>query len=266
MPQTPPSYAAPRAVLLDVLGTLLALDPPVARLRDLLEGEHGIVIPLDAAERGFAAEVAYYRAHHMEGRDTPSLADLRMRCARELRRAAGTGALEQIGEGDLCAVMLKALRFRAYAEVKPALASIRSLRLRIIAVSNWDVALPNALRAAGLASELDGIVTSAVVGVAKPDAAVFGAALALAGTSAEHAVHVGDSLREDVSGALGAGLRAVLIRRPHDPARSTSAPREPDGAARAPAAIPAGVAVLTSLTELPPLLESALESRPVGLP
>jgi putative hydrolase of the HAD superfamily len=52
-----------------------------------------------------------------------------------------------------------------------------------------------------------------VLGVAKPDRAIFSHALELAGAGPEEALHVGDSPVEDVEGALAAGLRAVLVVR-----------------------------------------------------
>lgn len=54
------------------------------------------------------------------------------------------------------------------------------------------------------------VVDSAVVGVAKPDPAIFGIALDALGLPADGTVlHVGDSLRFDVSGARAAGLQPV---------------------------------------------------------
>jgi putative hydrolase of the HAD superfamily len=54
------------------------------------------------------------------------------------------------------------------------------------------------------------IVDSAVVGVAKPDPRIFGFALDALGVPADGTVlHVGDSLRYDVAGALAAGLQPV---------------------------------------------------------
>jgi len=56
------------------------------------------------------------------------------------------------------------------------------------------------------------VVDSAVVGVAKPDPAIFGIALdALGVTCRETVLHVGDSLRYDVAGALAAGLEPVHL-------------------------------------------------------
>ena len=54
------------------------------------------------------------------------------------------------------------------------------------------------------------VLDSAVVGVAKPDPAIFGIALEALDLPADGTVvHVGDSLRYDVAGAQAAGLRPV---------------------------------------------------------
>ena len=65
----------------------------------------------------------------------------------------------------------------------------------------------------GLAALLDAVVTSASVGVRKPGVAIFERALALAGARPDEAVHVGDSVEDDVAGARAAGIEPVLVRR-----------------------------------------------------
>lgn len=72
----------------------------------------------------------------------------------------------------------------------------------------------------------------------KPHRSIFEAALASAGVAAGQAVMVGDSLKADVHGALGAGLRAVWLRRAGD-----------DSPAR-----PGHVPLIRRLHELPPIL------------
>lgn len=52
-------------------------------------------------------------------------------------------------------------------------------------------------------------VDSALVGAEKPDHRIFVAALEAAGSPAERAVHVGDSVWFDVEGALAVGVLAV---------------------------------------------------------
>jgi putative hydrolase of the HAD superfamily len=58
------------------------------------------------------------------------------------------------------------------------------------------------------------VVDSGVVGVSKPDPRIFGLALDALGVPAASSgtvVHVGDSLRYDVTGALAAGVRPLHL-------------------------------------------------------
>jgi putative hydrolase of the HAD superfamily len=202
-----------RAVLLDGLGTLLALAPPAPALVRWLRTEHGLRLAEAAAERAFAAEIAYYREHHHEGRDAATLADLRRRCAEVLRDALPVAVAEELSPAQLTAAMLGSLRFGVYPDVPVALAALRDRGLVLVVVSNWDVSLSAVLAEAGLAGALDGVLTSAALGAPKPAAAIFEAALALAGVTPAQAVHVGDSLANDVHGARAVGVAPVLLRR-----------------------------------------------------
>ena len=166
-----------KAVLLDALGTLVELQPPAARLRDALRGE-GFEVSDEQAAAGFGAEIAYYLAHHLEGGDRDSLERLRDRCAEELRRALEASALDHLTARR---AMLAALEFEPYPDVIPALRAMRERGLRLVIVSNWDCSLPDWLGPAGLVELVDGVVTSAAVGAAKPDPEPFRRALALAG-------------------------------------------------------------------------------------
>ena len=85
VPRLRPTAARYEAVLFDALGTLVELEPPWPLLRAALRRAHGIEIDEEQARQAMLAEMAYYRAHHMEGRDDASLADLRARCAAVLR-------------------------------------------------------------------------------------------------------------------------------------------------------------------------------------
>ena len=69
------------------------------------------------------------------------------------------------------------------------------------------------LEQAGLGALVDGVVSSAMVGAAKPDPALFEAALRVAGCAPDRTLHVGDSRSKDVAGAAGAGVAAVLLDR-----------------------------------------------------
>lgn len=183
------------------MGTLVHLIPPAPALAAALG------VDLGTAERAFRAEADYYLAHQLEGSDAAGLADLRERAAAAMADAAGVpreGALE---------ALMGSLRFEAFEDAAPALMDLRELGVRLVVVSNWDWSLTDVLGSAGLLPLLDGIVTSAEVGAAKPDRAIFEAGLAAAGCDAAEAVHVGDSPGTDVEGARGAGIRPLLLAR-----------------------------------------------------
>ena len=67
---------------------------------------------------------------------------------------------------------------------------------------------------AGAGIEVGVVIDSAVVGVSKPDPAIFALALDALGlpdVERSTVVHVGDSLRYDVTGALAAGVRPIHL-------------------------------------------------------
>ena len=205
------------------MGTLLRLVPPAPALARALGVDEA------TAESAFRAEVAYYVVHHLEGSDPSGLGDLRRRCAAVLAEAAGTDPALALD------ALLGSLRFEPWEDAAPALAELRAAGLRLVVVSNWDCSLPQVLEDIGLAALVDDVITSAVVGAAKPDPRIFAAALEAAGCAPAEAVHVGDSRENDLIGARGAGLRALLLDR--------------SGAG--------GSEAVTSLSELPALLSSS---------
>jgi putative hydrolase of the HAD superfamily len=219
---------APRVVFLDALGTLLRLEPPAPRLVAALAAR-GVTVSEAAADAALRAEIAYYRAHHHEARDLATLAGLRERCAAVLAREL------PVDVPDVHGVLMASLAFTPFPEVVAVLKALRAAGLRLFVVSNWDVSLHEALATTGLAPLLDGALSSAEAGAAKPDPAIFARALERAGDglTAADAVHVGDE-PVDLDGARAAGIAPVLVRF-----------REPP---------PSGVPVLGDLTGLPSLI------------
>jgi putative hydrolase of the HAD superfamily len=205
--------ANPRAVLVDAMGTLVTLEPPHARLREILERETGVHVSSARAKEAFGAEIAYYLEHHLEGRDPESLALLRDRCAMVIEESLGD---PRFTHDIVREAMLDAITFHAYADSAPALRAFREGGLRIVVCSNWDCSLPDVLADAGLLHLVDEVVSSASAGFAKPDLRIFEAALVAARCEPGEAIHVGDSLEGDIGGALAAGVPAVLVDRVGD--------------------------------------------------
>jgi putative hydrolase of the HAD superfamily len=207
----PDSQRHPAVILLDALGTLVALDPPAPRLQHELARRFEMKVTEAQAALAIGAEISYYRAHLDEGRDPVALEDLRRRCADVLRCALPGG--EDLALDAVLEALLASLSFSAFPDVQPALTAARERGQRLVVVSNWDVSLHGVLHRLGIDRFLDGVLTSAEVGVRKPAPAIFEAALGLVGGDAEEAVHVGDSPDEDVAGARAAGIEPVLVQR-----------------------------------------------------
>jgi putative hydrolase of the HAD superfamily len=112
----------------------------------------------------------------------------------------------------------------------PLVDSLRSRGVAIVIVTN-NITSEQVLKIerCGLASRIDALVTSEAVGAGKPDAVIFRAALASAGSSEADAVMLGDAWPTDIAGALAVGIRPVWLNRR---AQSPPAP---------------GVAILTAL-------------------
>jgi putative hydrolase of the HAD superfamily len=196
------------------MGTLVRLEPPGPRLRRELAARFGLALTPDEAERAMRAEITYYRAHMHGAADAAAVNALRLGAAEALR--AGLPAsrrLPAISTDALAQALVASLHFTPYPDVLPALAAARARGLGRVVVSNWDSSLPEVLHRIGIDEQVDAVVTSAGAGAAKPDPAIFRAALALVGVPAAQALHVGDSLAEDVAGARAAGVTAVWLDR-----------------------------------------------------
>lgn len=218
------------AVLIDALGTLVDLEPPWIGLRSSVPES----ISDDDLVSAVRTEMAYYREHASEGRDEESLADLRERCATLLS--------DQLGHPIPPDLLVESIRFAPFPDARAALESLRDRGLKVVCLSNWDVSLTEVLEQCGLMEVLDEVVSSAQAGASKPSPEPFLLALELAGCDADAAIHVGDTLDEDVVGAQAVGVRPLLID------RDSSAPGSE---------LPADLQVITSLGEIELHLEEA---------
>ena len=103
--------------------------------------------------------------------------------------------------------------WRLYAEVPHTLKALRNRGLELGIVSNFDSRLFNVIRGLGIAELFDTVTISSLAHAAKPSPKIFELALEQHAVEPGEAMHVGDSLRDDVEGATKAGLAAVLLAR-----------------------------------------------------
>ncbi|VXB35209.1 HAD family hydrolase [Nocardioides sp. AX2bis] len=104
-----------------------------------------------------------------------------------------------------------------FDDAVPALRRARSAGLAVVVLTNGDEEQQRRkLRLLGLEDEVSTLVASSSLPAGKPDQRAFRGALARVGVHASEALMVGDSLEDDVRGALRAGLGAVLVDRTGD--------------------------------------------------
>ncbi len=122
------------------------------------------------------------------------------------------------GSGDTYAAAVELTRawdhahhFELYEDALPTLAELRRRGYRLGLLSNTARDLPAFVAHHGI--DVDAVLTSAAHGKTKPHAAIFRHMLELLGTEPEATLMVGDTLEDDVEGAHGVGMPAVLLDR-----------------------------------------------------
>jgi FMN hydrolase / 5-amino-6-(5-phospho-D-ribitylamino)uracil phosphatase len=100
--------------------------------------------------------------------------------------------------------------FEASREVLGALAG----RFRMGVVSNFYGNLGNILAEADLARFFDAVADSSQIGIFKPDAGIFLAALDRLGSAPSETAMVGDSIDKDCLPAQRLGMRGIWLRNP----------------------------------------------------
>lgn len=84
-------------------------------------------------------------------------------------------------------------------------------KYRMAVISNADGKIEDVLRRCGIADCFESITDSGIVGVEKPNAAIFEAALRAMKASPGESLYVGDVYSVDYVGATAAGMQAVLF-------------------------------------------------------
>jgi putative hydrolase of the HAD superfamily len=129
--------------------------------------------------------------------------------------------------------------FELYDDVPAVLQTLAKAGIRIGLISNTQRCLTSFQSHFELQGLIAATVSSFEHGYMKPHPSIFSAALERLNARPDEAVMVGDSIRQDIEGALRVGMRAVLVHRGETPPARASE---------------LGVPVIKSLSELPPLL------------
>ncbi|MER6442515.1 HAD-IA family hydrolase [Streptomyces sp. NPDC001185] len=124
-----------------------------------------------------------------------------------------TGLVPEATARELAEALVRT-PFRADQVVVSLLREARA-RVPLVLVTNTSVQLEEDLAALGLTDLADHVVSSARVGIAKPDRRIYDIAVERAGVPAGRCLFVDDTL-ENVEAAAALGMRAVHYREPED--------------------------------------------------
>lgn len=206
-----------RAVFFDVGNTLLYASPTVSEVCRQVLAEAGHTRDLALIDSFMPLVDAYYEERYAE--DDAFWTD-------EQRTSSvweGMYALlcRKLGIEDeavpiarrVYAEFGRADRWALYGDVAPTFVRLRERGLRVGIISNWDSRLLGLLEGLGITDLLDVVISSADVGLHKPDPRIFALACERIGVAPGQAAHVGDHHYADYLGATSIGMTGVLIDR-----------------------------------------------------
>ncbi|HEX3237214.1 MAG TPA: HAD family hydrolase [Gaiellaceae bacterium] len=198
-----------RAVLFDVDFTLARPGPELGPEGYVRAGErHGLRLEPARYEAARDAALVDLRRHPELEHDD----EIWFRFTERIVRGMG-------GDADsayACAVEITRAwerheNFELYDDVQDTIAAVRSAGLRIGLVSNSARDVREFARHHGL--DVDAGISSFHHGHTKPHASIFRAVLELLGAEPAEALMVGDTIADDIEGALALGMRAILLDR-----------------------------------------------------
>ena len=201
--------AALRAVLFDVDFTLARPGPELGPEGYVRAGaRHGLRLDPACYEAARDAALLDLRRHPEHEHDD----EIWFRFTERIVRGMG-------GDADsayACAVEItrgweRHENFELYDDAPDALATLRAAGLRIGLVSNSARDVREFAHHHGL--DVDAGISSFHHGRTKPHASIFRAVLDLLGVEPAEAAMVGDTIADDVEGALALGMRAILLDR-----------------------------------------------------
>jgi len=205
-----------KAIFFDAAGTLFEPRIPVGRSYAWMAERFGVTA--DAAQ----VSAAFRRTFH----ETPGLAFGPGRESAELRRLerewwrgvvartfAGLGRFDDFDRffDALFIFFGDSANWLADPAAPPILERLRTRKLSLGVLSNFDYRLYRILEGLSLRARFDSITISSEAGYAKPAPEIFRAALARHGVAADEAIHIGDSDTHDLAGARAIGMPAIIV-------------------------------------------------------
>ncbi|MGQ9865603.1 MAG: HAD-IA family hydrolase [Pseudanabaenaceae cyanobacterium] len=211
----------PQAIFFDAVGTLFGVRDSVGHAYARIAAEFGVTAPPARLNQAFFQAFGSAPPLAFPGCPPSDLVATEKAWWRAIAwdTFAATGVLADFGDFEafwprLYAYFATAEPWEVYADTRPVLHHWQERGVKLGVISNFDSRLLSVLAALSLDAYFAVVVYSTAVGAAKPDPAIFAAALGSWPASA--CWHVGDSYTADVVGARAAGLQAFWLDRTGD--------------------------------------------------
>ncbi len=206
-----------KAVFFDFYNTLVRFWPPIEQIQCASCQEFGLTLSEEAIKRGYSvADVFFNRENELNPlalRSESERLDFFTRYEQIILGEAGVPVSADLARRIWQMASSVPKEFTPFEDTAPALSQLQADGYRLGIITNLRRDMNQICQQIGLGQYLDIFVNSGDVGVEKPAAPVFLAALQQAAVAPEEAVHVGDQRRSDVVGARAVGIHPVLLDR-----------------------------------------------------
>lgn len=211
-----------RAVFFDVVDTLIHVRGSVGRIYWEMARPHGVRSDPEAIDRAFSEVFRSVPPLAFPGAPAGTV----RRLEKQWWHAVVRRVFDQIGPLERFDDYFESVfgyfstpeAWEVYPDTVSVLSALKGRGLILGIISNFDSRIYPLLSGLGLFKWTDSITISSREGTAKPDGRIFSRALSVHDLLPGEALHVGDSIREDVEGARSAGLKALHLCR--DPKKS----------------------------------------------
>lgn len=215
MAKTSKVPAGTRAIFFDAGGTLFRPFPSVGYYYSTVAAKHGCKVGAEEVEAAFRR---VWSKHDGIG-DLRSHSDekIEKKFWRKIVTAvfkdfSGLRAFDPFFD-ELHDLFAEPRVWKLYPETEEVLRALKDQGYILGMVSNWDSRLLKLCEGLGIGRYFDFKVISAVFGAAKPNPKIFQEAVKQANVKADEAIHVGDSLEDDIRGAHQVGIKSIWLDR-----------------------------------------------------
>ncbi|HSW58318.1 MAG TPA: HAD family hydrolase [Dehalococcoidales bacterium] len=207
-----------RGVFFDWFNTLAGYEVPRELLYQKVFSRHGIELTLRTIFKGIQRGDRYYFTQGAPLLNTPRTPEaLARHYILYAQYIAGEAGLDIPVATQLAIVQQTLSEFSGkmvlFEDVLPAIQELKRKHLKIGVITNADARVLSAIQSSAIGNLVDFVTTSEEAGAEKPDSAIFRQALKKAGLEASETVFTGDQYENDVVGARGAGMDAILLDR-----------------------------------------------------